>query len=161
MNETENAEIVIVDDSPSDALLTKRALQKSGIATSPLWLRDGVEALDYLFCKGTYAHRPRGALPRLVILDLKLPRIDGIKVVETIKADARLREIPIVMMSSSAEERDLRAAYRFGVNSYVVKPLDFAEFSKHVAQIGVYWMSVNRAPPESHGDGQPWRRRDV
>lgn len=147
MSQPENAEIVIVDDSASDALLTRRALQKSGIAMPPVWLRDGVEALDYLFCKGAFAHRQNGALPRLIILDLKLPRIDGIKVVETVKADARLREIPIVMMSSSAEERDLRAAYQLGVNSYVVKPLDFAEFSRHVAQIGTYWMSVNRVPP--------------
>jgi len=147
MVEPEYAEIVIVDDSASDALLTRRALQKSGIASPPLWLRDGVEVLDYLFGRGAFAGRARTALPRLILLDLKLPRIDGLRVLETVKADARLREIPIVMMSSSAEERDLRAAYRFGVNSYVVKPLDFTEFSRHVAEIGAYWISVNRVPP--------------
>lgn len=146
MSEPENAEIVIVDDSPSDAHLTKRALQKSGIAQQPLWLKDGVEVLDYLFSEGAFAHRPRAPLPRLILLDLKLPRIDGIEVLKRVKADPELRDIPIVMMSSSAEERDVRAAYRSGVNSYVVKPLDFSEFSRHVAQIGVYWISVNRVP---------------
>lgn len=146
MSEPEDAAIVIVDDSPSDARLTVRALKKSGIDGPLLWLHDGVEILDYLYCKGTFADRPRGALPRLILLDLKLPRVDGIKVVETVKADRELRSVPIVMMSSSGEERDLEAAYRFGVNSYVVKPLDFAEFSWQVAQVAMYWMSVNRTP---------------
>jgi CheY-like chemotaxis protein len=125
--------------------MTLRTLKKRGIANSVEWVKDGVEAIDYLFCQDKYAGRDNG-LPKLVLLDLKMPRMDGLQVLERMKSDVRTRKIPVVMMTSSREEGDLIASYELGVNSYVVKPMDFDEFAVTVAQVGMYWLIANQAP---------------
>jgi Response regulators consisting of a CheY-like receiver domain and a winged-helix DNA-binding domain len=141
----QQVEILLVEDSTADAEMTMRTLKRRGIANYVQWVRDGVEALDYLFCTGEHSHRANGH-PKLVLLDLKMPRMDGLQVLERMKADARTRSIPVVMMTSSREEGDLIASYRLGVNSFVVKPVDFGEFAETVAQVGMYWMIANEAP---------------
>jgi two-component system, response regulator len=146
MADHQEADILLVEDSATDAQLIELALERQGIVQRPLWVQDGVEALDYLFRKGVYAQWPATLQPKLVMLDLKLPRMDGIQVLERIKVDARTREIPVVMMSSSAEEVDLHAAYQRSVNSYIVKPLEFAEFLKVVGEVGAYWLLANKLP---------------
>ena len=147
MSRHDEIEILIVEDNSTDAELVMRALRKGNITNAATWLRDGAQALDFLLCQGEYAARDNSAQPKLILLDLKLPKIDGIEVLERIKGDERTRSIPVVMMTSSAEDRDLQAAYKLGVNSYVVKPLDFQEFSRVVAQAGFYWTIVNKVPP--------------
>ncbi|WP_147652888.1 response regulator [Vulcaniibacterium gelatinicum] len=141
-------EILLVEDSRPDAEMTLRTLRKKGIANHIEWVRDGVEALEYLFREGAHAGRPDGQ-PRLVLLDLKMPRMDGLQVLERMKADPRTRTIPVVMMTSSREEADLLESYRLGVNSFVVKPVDFAEFAETVAQVGMYWMLSNVTPGDA------------
>ena len=141
----QQVEILLVEDSAADAEMTRRTLRKRGIANNVEWVRDGVEALEYLFREGDYAERRNGH-PKLVLLDLKMPRMNGLQVLERMKADARTRAIPVVMMTSSREEGDLVASYDLGVNSYVVKPVDFAEFAETIAQVGMYWMIANEAP---------------
>ena len=138
-------EILLVEDSGADAEMTMRTLRKRGIANHLVWVRDGVEALDYLFCENEFAGRDSGD-PKMVLLDLKMPRMDGLQVLERIKKDARTQRIPVVMMTSSREEFDLLASYTLGVNSYVVKPVDFDAFAATVAQIGMYWMLANEVP---------------
>ena len=141
----QHVEILLVEDSKADAEMTMRTLKKRGIANNIEWVKDGVEAMDYLHCEGAYADRANGH-PRMVLLDLKMPRMDGLQVLERMKADARTKAIPVVMMTSSREEGDLVASYKLGVNSYVVKPVDFAEFAETIAQVGMYWMIANEAP---------------
>ena len=141
----QQVEILLVEDSREDAEMTLRTLKKRGIANNVEWVQDGVEALEYLFLEGKYADRGSG-VPRLVLLDLKMPRMDGLQVLERMKADARTRTIPVVMMTSSREEGDLLASYRLGVNSYVVKPVDFADFARMVSEVGMYWMLSNQVP---------------
>ena len=141
----QHVEILLVEDSTADAEMTMRTLKRRGIANNVQWVRDGVEALDYLFCTGEHSDRVNGH-PKLVLLDLKMPRMDGLQVLERMKADAHTRSIPVVMMTSSREEGDLVASYRLGVNSFVVKPVDFGEFAETVAQVGMYWMIANEAP---------------
>lgn len=141
----QHVEILLVEDSTADAEMTMRTLKRRGIANNVHWVRDGVEALDYLFCTGGHSNRVNGH-PKLVLLDLKMPRMDGLQVLERMKADAHTRTIPVVMMTSSREEGDLIASYRLGVNSFVVKPVDFGEFAETVAQVGMYWMIANEAP---------------
>jgi two-component system, response regulator len=141
----QQVEILLVEDSRADAEMTLRTLKKKGIANSVEWVRDGVEALEYLFCEGAYAGRGNGH-PKMVLLDLKMPRMDGLQVLQRMKSDPRTRTIPVVMMTSSREEGDLIASYERGVNSFVVKPVDFAEFAETVAQVGMYWMIANEAP---------------
>jgi CheY-like chemotaxis protein len=141
----QHVEILLVEDSTADAEMTMRTLKRRGIANYVQWVRDGVEALDYLFCTGEHSHRANG-YPKLVLLDLKMPRMDGLQVLERMKADVHTRSIPVVMMTSSREEGDLIASYRLGVNSFVVKPVDFGEFAETVAQVGMYWMIANEAP---------------
>ncbi|MFP5373800.1 MAG: response regulator [Gammaproteobacteria bacterium] len=138
-------EILLVEDSRADAEMTLRTLKKKGIANDVEWVRDGVEALEYLFCEGRYAGRGNGH-PKMVLLDLKMPRMDGLQVLQRMREDPRTRLIPVVMMTSSREEGDLIASYERGVNSFVVKPVDFAEFAETVAQVGMYWMIANEAP---------------
>ncbi len=141
----EHVQILLVEDSKADAEMTLRTLKRRGIANNIEWVRDGVEALDYLYCTGAYAGRTNG-YPKLVLMDLKMPRMDGLQVLERMKADPGTRTIPVVMMTSSREEGDLLASYRLGVNSFIVKPVDFGEFAETVAQVGMYWMIANEAP---------------
>ena len=138
-------EILLVEDSSADAEMTMRTLKRRGIANDIVWVRDGVEALEYLFCEGEYADRASGD-PKLVMLDIKMPRMDGLQVLEKLKRDPRTQRIPVVMMTSSREEFDLLASYTLGVNSYVVKPVDFDAFASIVAQVGMYWMIANEVP---------------
>jgi len=145
MKNFQHVEILLVEDSVADAEMTQRTLKRRGIANDIAWVRDGVEAMEYLRCEGAYAERPQG-LPRLVMLDLKMPRMDGLQVLEKMKQDPHLRPIPVVMMTSSREEGDLLSSYNLGVNSYVVKPVNFDEFAETVAQVGMYWMIANQAP---------------
>lgn len=141
----QNVEILLVEDSAADAEMTLRTLKKASIANSVEWVRDGVEALEYLFCEGQYEGRSNGR-PRMVLLDLKMPRMDGMQVLERMKADARTSSIPVVMMTSSREEGDLLRSYELGVNSYIVKPVDFGEFAETVSQVGMYWLIANQVP---------------
>jgi two-component system response regulator len=141
----QTVEVLLVEDSDADAEMTLRTLRKRGIANRIERVRDGVEALDYLRSQGGFSERPAG-LPRLVLLDLKMPRMDGLQVLREMKSDARLRTVPVVMMTSSREEGDLIQSYELGVNSYVVKPVDFSAFAETIAQVGMYWMIANQAP---------------
>ena len=138
-------EILLVEDSGADAEMTMRTLRKRGIANHLVWVRDGVEALDYLFCENEFEGRASGD-PKMVLLDLKMPRMDGLQVLERIKKDPRTQRIPVVMMTSSREEFDLLASYTLGVNSYVVKPVDFGEFAERISQVGMYWVIANQTP---------------
>lgn len=141
----QSVEVLLVEDSDADAEMTLRTLRRRGIANHIERVRDGVEALQFLRRQDTYATRGEG-LPRLVLLDLKMPRLDGLQVLREMKSDAMLRTIPVVMMTSSREEGDLLESYQLGVNSYVVKPVDFGQFAETVAQVGMYWMIANEAP---------------
>jgi CheY-like chemotaxis protein len=145
MDKFENVDILLVEDSPADAELTLRALRKGKVANSITWVKDGAEALEFIFRNGAYAGRPEQN-PKLILLDLKLPKVDGIEVLRRIKADERTRVIPVVMVTSSAEGRDISESYKLGVNSYLVKPVDFDQISETVAKAGLYWMLMNKAP---------------
>ena len=139
--------ILLVEDNPDDVELTILALEKNNIANPVKVVRDGQEALDYLFYKGKYAGSDH-ALPNLVLLDLKLPKVDGIDVLNLIKADRKLKLIPVVVLTSSKEDSDLLKSYDLGVNSYIRKPVDFDQFVDTVKQIGFYWLLVNEQPPK-------------
>ena len=141
----EHVQILLVEDSKADAEMTLRTLKRRGIVNNVEWVRDGIEALDYLNCTGPYADRTNGN-PKLVLLDLKMPRMDGLQLLELMKANPLTRTIPVVMMTSSREEGDLIASYRLGVNSFVVKPVEFGEFAETVAQVGMYWILANVSP---------------
>ena len=143
--------ILLVEDNPDDELLALRALKKSGVPNEVVVARDGVEALDYLFARGPHAGRDTSAMPRLILLDLKLPKVDGLEVLRRIRASERTRLLPVVMLTSSAEERDLLQSYSLGANSYVRKPVSFTEFVEAARQLGVYWLKLNRAAPREPG----------
>ena len=145
MNKFENVDILLVEDNPNDAELAMRALRKGKLANHITWVKDGAEALEFIFRTGAYAER-RDQNPKLILLDLKLPKVDGIEVLKRIKADERTRVIPVVMVTSSAEGRDIVESYKLGVNSYVVKPVEFDHFSETVAKAGFYWMLMNKTP---------------
>ena len=145
MDKFEKVDILLVEDNPTDAELTMRALRKGNLANQITWVKDGAEALDFIFRSGAYAGRPKQN-PRLILLDLKLPKVDGIEVLRRIKADEQTRAIPVVMVTSSQEGRDIAESYKLGVNSYVVKPVEFEQFSETVAKAGFYWMLVNKTP---------------
>ncbi len=138
--------ILLVEDSPNDAELTMEALAKHNLANDVVWVHDGEEALDYLFCRGKFAAGTRNDLA-VILLDLKLPKVDGLEVLAAIKGDDRLRLIPVVVLTSSREERDLVDSYKLGVNAYVVKPVDFQEFMDAVRELGVFWAIINEPPP--------------
>lgn len=142
-------EILLAEDSPRDAEMTLRSLKKHNLANRVHWVKDGAEALDYLFCEGAYGGRDPARLPRLVLLDIKMPKVDGIEVLRRLKEDARTRAIPVVVMTSSDEEQDVLESYRLGVNSYIVKPVEFGAFAEVVARIGLYWVVTNRVPGSS------------
>jgi two-component system response regulator len=139
-------DILLVEDSPNDVELTLRALKRHNLADHVFVVRDGAEALDFMFATGVYADRAGLAKPRLVLLDLKLPKVDGIEVLRRFKADESSRRVPIVMLTSSAEERDITKTYDLGVNSYIVKPVAFENFAQAIVEVGLYWFGLNRAP---------------
>ncbi len=143
----ERVEILLVEDSPEDAELTIRELRRSKIANSIEVAQDGAEALDFLFCRGSYADRDSLHPPKLVLLDLKLPKIGGLEVLRAIRADERTRTIPVVVLTSSKEERDRIDGYELGVNGYAQKPVDFDQFSETIRRIGMFWILVNQPPP--------------
>lgn len=147
MNGRTNGVILLVEDNPRDEELTVRALRKSNVANEIAVARDGVEALDYLFCRGPYSERDGTVLPQVVLLDLKLPKKDGLEVLEELRRDARTKLVPIVVLTSSVEEQDLVASYGLGANSYIRKPVDFNQFTEAVRHLGMYWLLVNQAPP--------------
>ena len=139
-------EVLLVEDNPRDAEMTLRTLRKHNLANHVFHVKDGQEALDWLFGQGTYAGRNSGKPPKVVLLDLKLPKVDGLEVLRAIRSDERTRLIPVVVMTSSREDRDVIESYKLGVNSYVVKPVDFDAFSAAVTELGHYWLLVNQEP---------------
>ena len=140
--------ILLVEDNPDDVELTLRAFRKNNIANKVIVATDGVEALEYLFCRGPYADRDPQDCPRLVLLDLKLPKMDGLQVLGHLRADERTKLLPVVILTSSKEEQDMITGYKCGANSYVRKPVDFNKFVEAVHQIGLYWLLINESPPQ-------------
>ena len=138
--------ILLVEDNPTDAELTIRTLKKCNLANNLVWVKDGAEALDFVFASGAFADRDLRQLPRVILLDLRLPKVDGLEVLQKIRADERTKLIPVVVLSSSTQDKDIIESYRRGVNSYVSKPVEFEEFVKAVSQLGLYWMLVNKSP---------------
>ena len=146
MTDTEAVDILLVEDNPQDAELTIRALKKSNLANRLITVEDGAEALDFLFCRGKYATRDVGHPPKVVLLDLKLPKVSGLEVLRALKQDEKTRAIPVVIVTSSREDPDIKTAYSLGANSYVVKPVDFDAFAEAVSSLGLYWLLVNQPP---------------
>ncbi len=143
----ENAvEILLVEDNPNDVELTLHAFKKNHISNHLHIVRDGAEALEFIFCTGAYAERSIDSTPKVILLDLKLPKVDGLEVLRRIKEDPRTQATPVVVLSSSREDRDLVESYRLGVNSYIVKPVDFEKFTEAVNQIGLYWQLLDQSP---------------
>jgi two-component system response regulator len=140
------AEIILVEDNPSDADLIKRALNKNNVANKILHLKDGQEVIDYLFGEGQWKGRTTANTPKVILLDLKMPKVSGIEVLKKIKSNEETRSIPVVILTSSKEDPDIKECYKLGVNSYVVKPVGFEEFSSTVAQMGLYWLLINQQP---------------
>jgi len=140
--------ILLVEDNPDDEALTVRALKKNKIANNLAIVRDGAEALDFLFFTGAYAERDHQEIPEVILLDLKLPKVDGLEVLRRIRADERTRLLPVVVLTSSKEEQDLIKSYKLGANSYVRKPVDFSQFVEAIRQLGMYWLVLNEAPPQ-------------
>ena len=143
MAEFIQVDILLVEDTTTDAEMAIRALRARGLANNLIWVKDGREALDFLFYEGSYSTREK-SMPRLILLDLKMPKVDGIEVLRRIKNDPELSLVPVVMLTSSAEERDIVDTYRLGANSYIVKPVDFEQFDQVVSDAGLYWMLVNK-----------------
>ena len=143
---TKEVDILLVEDSPSDAEMTIRVLKKNNLANRLLHVRDGAEALDFIFAEGVYADRQISQTPKVILLDLKMPKVSGIEVLQKIKSDPRTQKIPVVVLTSSREDPDIQACYALGVNGYVVKPVEFDAFHKAVSDLGLYWMIVNQPP---------------
>ena len=146
MGDYEQVEVLLAEDSQADAEMALRAFRKNNFANNIHWVKDGEEALEFVHCTGRYADRNPNQTPKLLLLDLKMPKVSGIDVLRQLKADERFRSIPVVIMTSSNEERDVVESYRLGVNSYIVKPVDFAQFVKTVSDVGMYWVLTNRVP---------------
>lgn len=144
-----NKFILLVEDNPTDEALTLRALKKSNVANEVIVVRDGQEALDYLFAEGTHEGRDTNNMPSIIMLDLKLPKVDGLEVLKRLRSDERTKLLPVVVLTSSDEEKDMIQSYSLGANSYVQKPVDFIQFSDAVQQLGMYWLLVNASPPAS------------
>ncbi|MBW4674474.1 MAG: response regulator [Desmonostoc geniculatum HA4340-LM1] len=138
--------ILLVEDNRADAELTIRALRRGRIGNQVQLLEDGAAALDFIFCQGDYAHRTMTNQPKVILLDLKLPKVSGLEVLRQLKSDPRTQMIPVVVLTSSAEDRDMIDSYQFGVNSYIVKPVDFEQFNQAVQQLGFYWVLFNQLP---------------
>ena len=146
MVSVEAVEILYVEDDPHDQELALRALKKHNLANNVLVVEDGAQALDFVFRTGAYVNRPVDKNPKLILLDLKLPKVDGLEVLRKIKSDERTKGIPVVVLTSSSEERDIVESYKLGVNSYVVKPVDFDQFVDCVSEVGLYWLACNEPP---------------
>jgi CheY-like chemotaxis protein len=148
----DDVEILLVEDNPTDAELALMALKENNLANKLVWVKDGAEALDFLFATGAYATRKIEDSPKVVLLDLRLPKVDGLEVLRRIKADTRTKRVPVVVVTSSKEDRDVVASYDLGVNSYISKPIEFDEFAKVMSSLGLYWLVINRPPvPANHG----------
>ncbi len=145
-NNIKALDILLVEDNATDAELCMRALKKHGLANDILWVKDGAEALDFVFRTGEYAGVPNGVKPKVILLDLRLPKVSGIEVLRKLKADEHARLIPIAVLTSSKEDDDLEECYRLGVNSYIPKPVEFEQFMDTIAQLGMYWMAINKLP---------------
>jgi len=143
---SQEVEILLVEDNATDAELTTRALKEHNLANKLVWVKDGAEALDFIFCTGVYAGRDINSGPKVVLLDLRLPKIDGLEVLRRIKSDERTKIITVVVLTSSKEEKDIVESYKLGVNSYVSKPVEFESFSKAVTDLGLYWLLINKSP---------------
>lgn len=146
IHENSEIEILLVEDNPNDAELTLRALKKNNIVNNIVHLKDGADALDYLFGEGAYTGRNLNNKPRLILLDLKMPKVDGIEVLRKVKASEDTKAIPVVVLTSSNEDPDVKICYELGANSYIVKPVGFDNFTKAVAELGVYWILLNQPP---------------
>ena len=144
----DSVEILLVEDTPADAELTMSALNKHSLVNNLVWVKDGAQALDFLFATGAYAGRDCTSKPKVVLLDLRLPRVSGIEVLRRIKGDENTRLIPVVVLTSSKEDIDIGECYRLGVNSYITKPVSFDEFVKTVSELGLYWLLLNKRPNE-------------
>ncbi len=143
----EKKTILLVEDNPDDVALTLRAFEKNNISNDVIVAHDGAEALDYLFAGGKFAGRDMSVMPAVILLDLKLPKVDGLEVLQRLRADDRTKLLPVVILTSSKEESDVVNGYKLGCNSYVRKPVDFAQFAEAVRQLGLYWLVVNEPPP--------------
>lgn len=143
----ENKMILLVEDNPDDEALALRALKKNNIGNEVVVARDGVEALDFLFAKGAHSERDVKKMPQVILLDLKLPKVDGLEVLRQLRGDQRTKHLPVVVLTSSDEERDMISSYDLGANSYVRKPVDFSEFLEATRQLGMYWLVLNQPPP--------------
>ena len=150
MSESRTVDILLVEDNPQDLELTQRALRKANLSNNTHISRDGAEALDFIFCEGEYAHRDIEAAPKVIFLDLKLPKIDGLEALKRIKGDPRTRKIPVVVLTSSKEQSDVLKSYDLGVNSYIVKPVNFEGFVEAIHDLGMYWLLRNQ-PPKIEG----------
>ncbi len=144
--QTEDVEILLVEDNPTDAELATMALKEANLANKLVWVKDGAEALDFLFGTGAYAGRNIANGPKVVLLDLRLPKVDGLEVLRRVKADARTKNTPVVVVTSSKEDRDVVASYDLGVNSFISKPIEFDQFAKVISDLGFYWLAINRPP---------------
>jgi two-component system response regulator len=146
MKDYNEVEILFIEDNPHEAELTIRSLRKHNLANKLMHIDDGADAVDFIFAKGIYSERVNSQEPKLIILDLKLPKIDGLEILRQLKADEKTKLIPVVVLTSSQEERDVVESYRLGVNSYIVKPVNFESFGKAVADLGLYWVILNHSP---------------
>jgi two-component system, response regulator len=149
MDSADEIEILLVEDNPADVELALHALRKNKLANHVQVARDGEEAVEFVFCRGVYSSRRIDRPPKLILLDLKLPKVDGLEVLRQLKNDSRTKGIPVVVLTSSKEESDLVQSYQLGVNSYIQKPVDFDQFRETVKQLGLYWLVVNQPPPQS------------
>lgn len=139
-------EILLIEDNPDEAALAIRSLKKNNIVNDLVLLDDGAEALDYIFCRAKYANKPKSVQPKLILLDINLPRVSGIEILRQIKAHDDTKMIPVVILTSSKEEKDIVESYKLGVNSYIVKPVNFESFSKAIAELKMYWLVLNQPP---------------
>lgn len=146
MSAHDEVEILLVEDNPTDAELTIEALREAKLVNHLVWVKDGAEALDFIFRKGAFAGRSANSFPSVILLDLRLPKVDGLEVLQRLKADEETRKIPVVVLTSSNEDRDILRSYEQGVNSFVSKPVGFEEFARVVSQLGMYWLLINHAP---------------
>ncbi|MEI6068376.1 MAG: response regulator [Methylococcaceae bacterium] len=145
-NQNNDVDILLVEDNPTDAELAILALKDRNLANKLVWVKDGDEALDFIFATGTYASRNIENYPRVILLDLRLPKVDGLEVLRIVKTDERTKRIPVTVLTSSKEDRDVVASYNLGVNSFISKPVEFNEFAKVVSDLGYYWLFINRPP---------------